>query len=120
VDGRGAYPQSDQGLIEITQKPDDMGRFRAPTLRNIGVTAPYMHDGSVESLTDAISHYAAGGRRIASGPNAGNGRESPVKDIFMVSFPITPGQRADLIEFLMSLTDESFMANPKHSDPFIP
>ena len=49
-------------------QPEDVGKFKAPTLRNIAVTAPYMHDGSVATLEDAIDHYAAGGRTIADGP----------------------------------------------------
>ena len=61
VDGRGSYPAVDRGLIDRTQKPADMGRFRAPTLRNVAVTAPYMHDGSVPTLEAAIAHYASGG-----------------------------------------------------------
>src|SRR5262245_5476169 len=61
VDGRGGYPATDQGLLETTQKRGDMGRFRAPTLRNVAVTAPYMHDGSIPTLEAAISHYASGG-----------------------------------------------------------
>ena len=56
-----AIRPTDRGLIDRTQKPDDMGRFRAPTLRNVAVTAPYMHDGSVPTLEAAIAHYASGG-----------------------------------------------------------
>ena len=51
----------DMGLFVQTQRKDDLGRFRAPTLRNIAVTAPYMHDGSVPTLQSAIEHYAKGG-----------------------------------------------------------
>ena len=57
-----AIPASDRGLVDITHGPQDMGRFRAPTLRNIAVTAPYMHDGSVPTLEAAVVHYASGGR----------------------------------------------------------
>ncbi len=51
-------------------KPEDVGKFKAPTLRNIAVTAPYMHDGSIATLDDVIEHYAAGGRTIADGPES--------------------------------------------------
>ena len=61
VDGRGAYPAADRGLIDKTGRPADMGSFRAPTLRNVAVTAPYMHDGSVPTLEAAIAHYATRG-----------------------------------------------------------
>ena len=70
VDGRGSYPAVDRGLIDRTQQPADMGRFRAPTLRNVAVTAPYMHDGSVPTLEAAIAHYASGTRAIASRASA--------------------------------------------------
>ena len=52
VDGHGAYPSIDRGLFDITARKSDMGRFRAPTLRNVAVTAPYMHDGSVATLEE--------------------------------------------------------------------
>jgi len=118
VDGHGAYPASDRGLYELTGKPADMGRFRAPTLRNIAVTAPYMHDGSAATLEEAIDHYMAGGRRIAAGERAGNGAESPLKDEFLVGFVLTDGERRDLVAFLHSLTDEDFIRDPRFSNPF--
>lgn len=68
LDGKGAYPAPNTGLLEHTGRPEDMGRFRAPTLRNVEVTAPYMHDGSIATLDEVIDHYAAGGRTIAAGP----------------------------------------------------
>ena len=61
IDGRGSYPLFDRGLIEKTRRRADMGGFRAPTLRNIAVTAPYMHDGSLATLEAVVSHYARGG-----------------------------------------------------------
>ena len=61
-DGKGAYPADNVGLIEHTGRPEDMGRFRTPSLRNVAVSAPYMHDGSIADLAGVIAHYAAGGR----------------------------------------------------------
>ena len=73
IDGQGAYPADNTGINEITLRPEDMGRFRAPTLRNVALTAPYMHDGSIETLREVIvDHYAVGGRTIKSGPNTGS------------------------------------------------
>jgi cytochrome c peroxidase len=118
VDGAGAYPETDRGLYEISGEPRDMGRFRAPTLRNIAVTAPYMHDGSAATLDDVIDHYAAGGRRIDTGPQAGDGAQSPLKSEFVNGFELTPDQRADLHAFLESLTDEAFLADPRLGDPW--
>ena len=56
LDGQGAYPKGNRGLFEITGEPGDMGKFRAPSLRNVGVTAPYFHDGSARTLDDLIDH----------------------------------------------------------------
>ena len=105
VNGRGAYPASDRGLVDRTHQPADMGRFRAPTLRNIAVTAPYMHDGSIETLDAAIDHYASGGVK------------SPLKSNRIKGFVITPAQRKDLVAFLESLTDKSFLTNKAFGPP---
>src|SRR5207342_3178345 len=68
VGGTGRYP--DPGLEAHTHRAADMGAFRAPTLRNVAVTAPYMHDGSIATLAAVIDFYDAGGRVIAGGPLA--------------------------------------------------
>ncbi len=116
--GTGAYPEPNTGVFSITGLAMDMGRFRTQSLRNVAVTAPYMHDGSVATLSDAIDHYAAAGRTIASGPNAGVGSQSPLRSGFLVGFAVTPEERADLIAFLESLTDREFLTNPVHADPW--
>ena len=116
----GSYPASDRGLIDITGNAADMGRFKAPTLRNVAVTAPYMHDGSIATLEEVVDHYAAGGRTIAAGPDAGIGRNSPYKSEHVSGFDLTPDERRDLVEFLKSLTDERFLTNPSFANPFPP
>ncbi len=118
IDGRGGYPQDDTGLFGVTLDPADMGRFRAPTLRNIAVTAPYRHDGSIASLDEVIDHYAAGGRAIAEGPHAGVGATSPLKSEFVAGFILTPDEEVDLLAFLHSLTDDTFLTDPRHADPW--
>lgn len=121
IDGEGAYPAPNRGKYEITGKRLDMGAFKAPTLRNIAVTAPYMHDGSVATLDEVLDIYIAGGRVIPDGePNAGDGTANPYKDglVFDERDIITPEEKQDLIAFLESLTDEEFLTNPKFSDPF--
>ena len=118
LDGQGAYPATDQGLIEVTGLAGDMGRFRAPTLRNIAVTAPYMHDGSIATLEDVIDHYARGGRLITEGPDAGDGRTSPLRSALVGGFTLTGTEREDLLEFLRSLTDDDFLVDPRHADPW--
>jgi cytochrome c peroxidase len=110
VDAKGGYPVYDQGLVEVTLLPDDMGKFRAPTLRNIEVSAPYMHDGSLATLEDVVEFYAAGGRT--------QGITSPLKSPFLVGFELRPEQKQDLVTFLQSLTDSQFLiSNLNH--PFV-
>lgn len=119
VDGRGAYPAVDTGLHRKTGRSEDMGRFRVPTLRNVELTAPYMHDGSLPTLEAVIDHYAAGGRVIRSGLEAGDGRASPWKDPRIDGFSITAEERGDLIAFLKSLTDPGFVRDPRFTDPWV-
>jgi cytochrome c peroxidase len=107
--GIGAYPVEDQGLIEHSFNQNDMGKFRAPTLRNVAVTAPYMHDGSVTSLVEVIDFYAAGGR--------GEGVSNPYKSMFIRRFHLSEQEKQDLIDFLHSLTDAEFLSNPAFSSP---
>jgi len=113
-----SYPAGNAGIFEVTRQQDDMGKFRVPTLRNIAVTAPYMHDGSVATLDDVLDHYGAGGRTILNGPNAGVGADNPTKNFFLQGFEATAEERDDLIEFLKSLTDNSVLNNPEFSDPW--
>jgi cytochrome c peroxidase len=119
VDGLGAYPAPNTGVHEVSGRAEDMGRFRVPTLRNIAVTAPYMHDGSVATLDAVLDHSAAGGRTLADGPNAGDGSQSPLKSQFMIGFTLTPDDRAAVLAFLESLTDEEFLTDPRFANPWI-
>jgi len=112
LDGKGAYPQQNPGLAEHTGRPEDMGRFRTPSLRNVALTAPYMHDGSVASLSAAIDHYAGGGRA------AGQGRRSPLTSPFVRGFRLSPREKADLLAFLNSLTDRDFVAAERFANPW--
>lgn len=117
--GEFSYPTSDTGLFEATAKPQDVGRFRTPTLRNIALTAPYMHDGSIATLSEVVDFYAAGGRHIDSGSLAGDGRENPYKSQFVKGFELDAQQKEDLIAFLEALTDREFITNPRHANPFM-
>ncbi len=118
IDANGAYPPDNTGLYDMTGQRRDMGRFKAPTLRNIAVTAPYMHDGSIATLDEVIDHYQRGGRLIEQGARAGDGRLSPFKSEFIRGFELTSAERADLIAFLESLTDKSLLEDPAMADPF--
>ena len=119
VGGEGNFPADNTGLYDMTGERRDMGRFKAPSLRNIAVTAPYMHDGSVATLDDAIDHYQRGGRLIEQGENAGDGRLSPYKSEFIRGFDLTSDERHDLLEFLRSLTDPVVLSDEQFSNPFL-
>ena len=118
VGGENAYPSEDQGLHDLTEQLADRGKFRAPTLRNIALTAPYMHDGSLPDLGAVLDFYAAGGRNIASGTYAGDGRTNSYKSQFVKGFDMTSDERADLLAFLRSLTDSAFLERVAHQNPF--
>ena len=117
IDDTGAYPEDNTGLYDMTGNRRDMGRFKAPTLRNIAVTAPYMHDGSVATLDAVIDHYARGGRLIEEGEYAGDGRRNPYKSEFIRGFELDDRERADLIAFLESLTDPDVLTDSRWSNP---
>ena len=110
VDGDGAYPEDNTGLFDMTGNRRDMGRFKAPTLRNVAASAPYMHDGSIATLEDVIDHYAAGG--------SGDGRLSVYKSEFIRGFELDDEEKQDLLAFLESLTDERVLTGERWSNPF--
>lgn len=118
IDGKGGFPAPNRGLFETTMVPTDMGQFRAPSLRNVAVTGPYMHDGSIASLEEVLDFYAAAGRNITSGPLAGDGRANPFKSGLVTQIQLNPQERSDLVAFLKTLTDDAFLSNPQHADPF--
>lgn len=118
VDGRGGYPTHDRGLVTSTGDEGDEGRFRIPSLRNVALTAPYMHDGSVSSLDDVLTAYARGGRYLASDPYPGDGATSPRKHPALRGFELGPDERADVIAFLNGLTDTTLTSRDDLSNPF--
>lgn len=95
-------------VLHDTAVSDGSQKFKAPTLRNIAVTAPYMHDGSMRTLDEVLDHYAAGGRFS----------ENPHKDPRMVKIPLSTQNRHDLLAFLNALTDEELLRDPRFSNPF--
>jgi cytochrome c peroxidase len=113
-DGRGAYPKASPGIVEFTGEPHDAGRFRTPSLRNVAVTAPYMHDGSIPTLHEALrDHYARAGHAAQQGRAA-----NPLRSEFIGGFEITEAEISDVVAFLKSLTDERFLRDPAHGDPW--
>lgn len=114
----GGYPPPNTGVHAVTDDPEDMGRFKAPSLRNIALTAPYMHDGSIRTLPEVIRHYEAGGRTVADGEHKGVGADNPRKSEFVKGFTLTDEERGDLVAFLESLTDLAFIGDRRFSNPW--
>lgn len=113
-DGKGAYPTGHEGIAEFTGDAADMGKFRTPTLRNIALTAPYMHDGSIATLKEVLQkHYAKAGLATASGKGS-----NPLRSELIAGFEISEDETQDVLAFLHSLTDSTFITNPKLSDPW--
>ena len=100
-----AADDPDEGRREVTQKDSDLGKFKVPTLRNVAVSAPYMHDGSLATLDDVIDAYVAGGRG------------HPNTDPTIQPLDLTSDDKADLRAFLESLTDQEFLTNPAYAAP---
>jgi cytochrome c peroxidase len=120
LDSTGRYPGENNGIYEFTKRDSDRGRFRVPSLRNVAVTAPYMHDGSIASLEEVIAHYMAGGRLTGAGTNAGDGRENPNKSAFVRKFELTPVEAKSLAAFLRALMDDDFLKDPRFANPWLP
>ena len=96
---------SDPGRQRLTLKDSDFGKFRVPTLRNVALSAPYMHDGSLATLADVVDHYDQGG----SG--------SPNTDPTLHALGLSDQEKADLIAFLESLTDDEFLNDARLAAP---
>ena len=118
VDDNGDYPISSQGLVEVTGDPTDMGVFRVPTLRNLDATYPWMHDGSEIDLRNIIQNYAAGGRVIQTGPNAGDGRLNRYKSDLIQGFDITEDEIDAVLTFLQTLNDTVLLTDERYASPF--
>lgn len=127
VHGKGDYPdhalhghvakKSTQGVFLTTARPEDRGKFRTPSLRNVALTAPYMHDGSIPDLRQVIEHFNQGGRHIKSGPLRGDGRLNPNKDVRIRVLGLSAEAKDDLVEFLNALSDDCFLRDPRYADP---
>lgn len=93
----------DSGRALITKQPQDLALFKVPTLRNIAITYPYMHDGSMNSLNEVVDHYAAGGKKHISQSNLIQG------------FNISKEEKEALIAFLNTLTDSRYLEKSESS-----
>jgi cytochrome c peroxidase len=102
----------DLGRADVTENPSDNGKFKVPTLRNVAVTPPYMHDGRFSTLEDVLGHY-----------NTGMVMSSTIDPALI--YPLNNGglqlsdqDITDLVAFLNTLTDQSLLTNPEYASPF--
>ncbi|WP_397364364.1 cytochrome-c peroxidase [Olleya sp. R77988] len=98
---------TDLGLGEVTGNPNDNGKFRSPSLRNLAYTAPYMHDGRFATLEEVIEHYSTG---LQNSPTV----DSLMKKVDEGGVNLSAQDKADLKAFLLSLSDPSFINNPTY------
>lgn len=109
----GLDPQpTDAGRRDVTGLALDQGRFRVPTLRNIALTAPYMHDGRLPTLEAVLDHYS---EHVRASPTLS--RELTLGADSTPGLRLTAGEKADLSAFLRVLTDTAFVSNPQFADP---
>ena len=98
----GSYTAGgDTGRQQVTDRVGDIGKFKVPGLRNVALTAPYMHDGSVPTLEAVIEQYNAGGRG------------DPTTDPLIKPLSLTDEEKADLLEFMRSLTDDALLQDAR-------
>ncbi len=102
---------TDVGLGEISGNANDIGKFKTPTLRNIEFTAPFMHDGRFETIEDVVDFYSEG---VVWSETI----DPLMKKVGQGGLHLTDDQKENLIAFLKTLTDESYIGNPDFSDPF--
>ena len=118
INNQNKYPLTDNGLIGTTKNVLDDGKYKIPSLRNVILTAPYMHDGSVASINEVIDIYARGGRLITKGAFKGDGKLNKNKHSLIKGFTLSDKEKKELIDFLTSLTDSSLFYNPQFKNPF--
>jgi cytochrome c peroxidase len=111
----------DKGLEKVTGRPADRGKFRAPSLRNIALTAPYMHDGRFATLEEVLDHYNDHIRTSETlDPLILEASNEPVVPGEPVRLHLTAKEKKDIIAFLHMLTDSTFITDKRFSDPFQP
>lgn len=100
LENNGLYESyADPGKFRLTLDSSDLGRFKVASLRNVALTAPYMHDGSMETLTEVVRHYNSGGKT------------HPNKSALIKPLQLSDKEVTDLVSFLETLTDASFITN---------
>ncbi len=103
-ENNGLYVEyDDPGRFRFTGDSTDIARFKVPSLRNVAVTAPYMHDGSFQSLEQVVEHYNSGGQSHAN------------QNVLVRPLGLSDAEMADLVAFLRALTDEEFLQDTRFS-----
>jgi cytochrome c peroxidase len=114
------YKDSGLGALERPSNdpftPSDDGKFKSPSLRNIALTAPYMHDGRFETLKEVVEHYSSG---VHPHKNVGLALEEMTTGKSTFGFQFSKIEKAALVAFMKTLTDKQFVADPRFSDPFV-
>ena len=103
--------QTDLGRQKATGNPGDRAKFKVVSLRNIALTAPYMHDGRFKTLEEVIEHYDSG---IETSPTL----EGHFHQILPTGLMLSAQDKADLKAFLLTLTDDDLMTDTRYSSPF--
>ncbi len=104
----------DKGRGALTGLEEDNGKFRIPNLKNVALTAPYMHDGRFATLEEVLEHYS---HEVVSHPNLDQRLKG--QDGKPNVLNITEEEKKDMIAFLNTLTDQTMSTDPRYSDPFI-
>jgi len=102
--------QTDIGREEVTTRPMDKAKFKVPSLRNVEVTAPYMHDGEFKTLEEVVDHYDSG---LHPSPTL----DPALENTRGTGLLLDSQDKSDLIAFLKTLTDDVLLTNPEYSDP---
>ena len=97
---------TDLGREAVTNNPQDRAKFKVPSLRNVAVTAPYMHDGRFATLREVVEHYNSGGHPSLN------------KNTLIQPLGLTEYQMDAIVEFLHTLTDTTYLSNPAFQNPF--
>ena len=106
---------TDNGTGVITGRTVDNGKFKSPSLRNIALTAPYMHDGRFATLSEVVEHYNS---KIQNNVNLDNRLKDPADNTQPLRMNLTQQQKDAIVAFLNTLTDNTFVSDTKYSDPF--
>ena len=109
----------EDGLFTVTKNPMDKGKFKIPSLRNIALTAPYMHDGRFNTLEEVLAHYNDHIRMSATLDILIREASNEPREITdSIALKLTKEEINDIIAFLKTLTDSTFITNEKYADPF--